>query len=75
MRKMQAELSFEDSSVRFQQSLIDLERDVDLHFHMPLPENSRHTMRVICLECSRTFKTNSFLPTCPGCGSSDIEPA
>jgi hypothetical protein len=75
MRKEQAELNYEDSTVDVRSALHILGEQVDLHFHMPLPENSRRAMRVTCLECSRTFKTSSFLPTCPGCGGSDIEPA
>jgi hypothetical protein len=77
-RKIQAELSFQDSTVNVQSALIGLERSgsFDLHFGMPLPENSRkRTFRVACLDCEKRFSTNSFLPTCPRCGSSDIEPA
>ena len=33
----------------------------------------RGSIHVVCLECSRTFYTNSTLPVCPGCGGSDVD--
>ena len=75
MRKMQAELSLEDSTVNIQSAIHALGDEVDITFHMPTRESSRHAMRVACLECGRKFRTSSYLPTCPGCGGSDIEPA
>lgn len=84
-RKIQAELSFQDSlwfgdcgptDAVAQRQLRELSRParVDSSFNLPTPEPKRGSMKVICLECSRQFSTRSFLPTCPGCGGSDVEP-
>jgi len=81
MRKIQAELSFTDSQYIEVNALPSVVRDsiekagqdVDQTYHCPLPESKRHSTRVVCLECSRTFATRSFIPSCPGCGGSDVE--
>ena len=62
MRKHQAELSFEDTQIL-----------VNPAFFIPTPEPKKHQIRVQCLECSRTFRTSSMLPSCPGCGGSVVE--
>jgi len=62
------------SQERFNLRAIDhVGRSVDLSYHQPLPESKRGAMKVTCLECSRNFLTRSYIPTCPGCGGSDIE--
>lgn len=47
----------------------------DFSYHNPVPMSRRRTMKVQCLECSMKFSTGSMVPSCPGCGGSDIEPA
>ena len=86
-RKVQQELSFDDStwigdcnpdnpiSAHLVHQLGQLEDVTELTRHQPLPESKRGNSKVICLECSRKFSTRSFIPTCPGCGGSDVEPA
>jgi Zn finger protein HypA/HybF involved in hydrogenase expression len=48
-------------------------REIDLSYHRPIPAYIRHSTKVICLECSREFRTQSMVPSCPGCGGSDVE--
>lgn len=44
-------------------------RDLD-----PLPRHrSDQRMRLVCNECSKKFRSDDALPTCPGCGGSDVE--
>jgi DNA polymerase II large subunit len=45
----------------------------DITYHQPLPEKKRSRLKVVCLECNRKFSSSSFIPTCPGCGGSDVE--
>jgi hypothetical protein len=82
MRQRQAELSFTDSTwvnasaERMAARAVEkLGREQDLTYHDPLPKARGRSFKVTCLECSRTFATRSFIPTCPGCGGSDCEPA
>ena len=77
MRKIQQELTFDDSFY-IEASVMDAVKSLGRmesfsSYHQPLPENKRNSIKVFCLECSRRFTTKSFIPTCPGCGSSDIE--
>lgn len=72
MRKMQAELSFEDSSYKVSRAMEQLSNEVpDFTMQRPMPR--RHKMRVVCLECDRAFSTTSSIPECPNCGGSDID--
>ena len=74
MRQMQAELSFDDSSYKsLDWALREVFKSADLSYHAPLPEPKRGRIKVVCLECNRKFSSSSFIPSCPGCGGSDIE--
>jgi hypothetical protein len=77
MRRMQPEFSFDDSSSSSERATLrtieSLGHMEDLSFHNPLPRSRRHAFKVICLECSQRFTTTSSIPTCPGCGGSDVE--
>jgi len=80
MRKRQQELFFEDSSWKGSNTERDVMRsfeaagrETDISHNEPLPERRRHLMKVVCLECSTKFTTRSHIPSCPGCGGSDIE--
>lgn len=63
------EASAKDLGVASISSLLSSTRSV------PAKARGKDRMKVQCLECSRVFWTDSFLPTCPGCGGSDCEPA
>jgi hypothetical protein len=76
MRQMQAELSFGDSNPHFnsvEHVMREAFQSADFTFHNPLPEPKGGRMKVTCLECGRKWRTTSFIPTCPGCGGSDVE--
>jgi len=45
----------------------------DFSYNQPVPMSRRRMMKVQCLECSTKFSTGSMVPTCPGCGGSDID--
>lgn len=71
MRKMQAELSFEDASYKSSRIIEQLSATTLDFTQRPAPRH--HRMKVVCLECSHHFSTSSALPSCPGCGGSDID--
>ena len=77
MRKKQAELNFHDSFYRdFDpgKELQRLGRVEDLTYNHPEPmPRMRHRLKLICLECSTLSSSSSAIPTCPGCGGSDLE--
>ena len=71
MRKMQQELSFEDSSYKASRAL-EMLSEVRPDFTMaPMPRSRR--IKVTCLECSHNFSTGNAIPECPNCGGSDID--
>jgi Zn finger protein HypA/HybF involved in hydrogenase expression len=72
MRKLQAELSFEDSSYKANRAIERISAETTHFDTMPLPRR-QHRMKVVCLKCSMSFSTTSQLPSCPGCGDSDVE--
>jgi Zn finger protein HypA/HybF involved in hydrogenase expression len=46
-------------------------RQESLSDRVPMPGTRR--LKVICLECEKKFTSASYIPTCPGCGGSDVE--
>jgi Zn finger protein HypA/HybF involved in hydrogenase expression len=78
MKNRRAELSFEDSlwvdAPDVQRTINRLSQVTPLS-DRPLPQKRSPSFKVVCNECGRRFSTRSFLPTCPGCGGSDVEPA
>jgi len=73
MRKLQAELSFDYSSYRVSRAIERLSAETTDFTMQPIPRLRSRRMKVTCLECSHTFSTSSSVPSCPGCGGSDIE--
>ena len=73
MRKHQAELSFEDGLVHSNTQDVQILVNSDFFPQPKLRKSDQGRIRVLCLECSRTFWTGSHLPECPNCGGSDLE--
>lgn len=71
MRKMQAELSFEDGSYRASRVIEQLSADTTDFVAPPMPR--RHTMKVVCVECNKKFSTTKSIPECPRCHGTDVE--
>lgn len=75
MRKMQAELNFDDSSYRVNRVIEQLSTPTTDIAYMPIPRpRGGSGMKLICMECSHRFTSRNALPECPGCGGSDVEP-
>jgi Zn finger protein HypA/HybF involved in hydrogenase expression len=74
MRKMQAELNFNDGGGYKMARAIErasAESMEFIHHNTPMPRH--HRTRVVCLECSQKFATSNAIPVCPGCGGSDVD--
>lgn len=72
MRKLQAELSFDDSSYKASRALEQMSvPTLDFTQRPPLPK--RRGINAVCLECSRKFVARNSIPECPKCGGSDID--
>jgi len=71
MRKMQAELSFDDASYKVSRAMVQLSEARPDFSTLPMPRSRR--IKVTCLECSYNFSTCNAVPSCPNCGGSDVD--
>lgn len=76
MRKMQNQMAFDDLDNTDERMLTmqvgQIVRGLQAASTMR-PTNRSDRLKLICMECGSRFRSANQIPTCPGCGGSDVE--